>query len=74
MEINLNDGEVVVDGTRVTINSEKVSYSYKLPKGARRLTLYRGANPTLTIGGFKSITCKVIGPLDVLEGLREALL
>jgi len=65
-----------VDDNRINIRQGKHLSTYTLPRGCRRVTLYRGVNnrSQLSAGGLKSITFSISGPDDVIAKLREAIL
>lgn len=65
-------GDYTIDGTRITLRTEFGEYRYILPKGARRVVLQLGKQPKLMIGGFKSLTVSVVGPLEDLRTLADA--
>lgn len=65
-----------IDGNRVTERASNYEASFLLPKGCRRIELWRLGNgqARLSMGGFTSLTVTVTGPRSVIERLKEAVL
>jgi hypothetical protein len=65
-----------VDDNRVNVQQDKHLSTYTLPRGCRRVVVYRGpkGRSTLSAGGLKSITFTVTGPDEIIMKLREAVL
>lgn len=67
-----------IDDNVVTVvsNSGKTRARYKLPRGKARVTLSRigSGRAQLALGGYTTTTVSVVGPIETLEALREAVL
>lgn len=76
MNIELVDGQMwEVDGNRLTVHSSRRVATYTLPKRCRRIVVEEfGEQARLSLGGFKSNTVTVTGPLSTIEQLREGVL
>lgn len=65
-----------IDGNRISERCSNHEATYLLPKGSKRITLWRLGNglARLELGGFTKLTVTVTGPRKVIEKLREAVL
>lgn len=64
------------DGNRITVRSDASETTFTLPRGQRRVSLYRlgDGRAQLAIGGFTKTTVVVTGPSDHIRKLKEAVL
>jgi hypothetical protein len=73
--IDLDEG-VLVEGNRVTVRTEHGTAVYNLPRSAPRISVrwMSESRSELIIGGFKSLTVRLVGPTETIEKIREGVL
>lgn len=72
-EIILTKTNHEVSRNRITTWTDTSSTVWTLPKKANRVSVQSAGRgrARLVIGGFKTITVSVVGPVDVIERLRN---
>lgn len=75
MNLVITESDIVSDNRIIQERDGHTAY-YTLPLHARRVVLYHhgGGRGQLVIGGFKTNTVSVAGPLSILRPLLEAVL
>ena len=74
--IDLTNADYTVDDNAVTVRRGKVTSHYRLPCKRARISVheFEQGRGRLEIGGFNSIAVTVLGPLEVVRQLRDAVL
>ena len=63
------------DANRVTVRTERMEATWRLPKGCSKILLERhGERSALILGGFTTVIVKVVGPAKHVRKLREEVL
>lgn len=74
MNIQL-EGDYKISDNRVWLLHDGIEACYTLPSRRPRITLFHmGKRAQLTIGGFKTVTVSVTGPVEDVKKLRDAVL
>ncbi len=75
MNIKLDSYESFdIHGRTVTVRSGPSESTYRIPSGARVSLRRDRTSATLLVGGFKSATVTVSGPIRDIERLRDSVL
>lgn len=71
-----NPAEYRIDENQITLRRDRVTTHYRLPRGRPVISVHRFADNRgqLNIGGFSSLTVTVVGPLEIVNQLRDAVL
>lgn len=74
--IDLTETDYTVDENRITVTRGKTTSHYTLPRRRPRITVHEfdKGRGQLLVGGFSSIAVSVVGPLEVVRRLRDAVL
>lgn len=63
------------DANRVTVRTDRMVATYRLPKGCSKIILERhGDRAVMILGGFTTVIVKVVGPAKHVRKLREEVL
>jgi len=74
--IDLTNADYDVDDSFITVRRGKATSHYRLPRKRPRITVheFEQGRGRLEIGGFNAIAVTVLGPLEVVRRLRDAVL
>lgn len=74
--IDLTEVEHEINENRVTVWRGKTTSHFTLPRRRPRISVheFEKGRGQLVIGGFSSITVSVVGPLETVRRLRDAVL
>jgi len=76
MNVSLDNAVFNVTGNRLMVSTGSTETYYRLPTGARKITVwhYAKGRAALAIGGFVKPSITITGPEHVIAALRDAVL